>query len=277
MIIQQMCIIVYLVSTLLQNILSIESSESLADFGNNLSSLAKNGQSLHIISKGLVQLVQSFAYYEYYFMSMMHSLDLYKIVCHPLKYDDFKETRNIIKLISYGSVICFVSSGDHVVSVAIGLTLNKDTNDAIENKDLIRNMSLAVHIGNAVKIVLLKTYYSVSIPRMAVLTRKGLKQSENMSNRNDKQSAHHRLFLFTLIPLLLSFLFTIKEIIIVGKPFIETLDSGCSPHWLHRKDVTLVISTALFTFGSFTYFAGYIALFPKIREIFKNIFRCSRE
>ena len=198
---------------------------------------------------------------------MMNSVDLYMMICRPLKYDDFRETRNVVKMIAIGSGVCILINCEHVALILLDTLYSSNVaNVILERFHLTEKIILGIHIFSAVKIIITKGIYSIAVIKISLMTRNGLRQSAKMSNNNkNKENAHRRLFIFSLIPLFLSILFTANEVLFVVKSILRT-DNLCYPHWIFRHDVTFGISASFFTFGSLVYFGGYLILFPQIRQ-----------
>ena len=267
---QQVCIVSHLILTLLIELMPRKSLAFLSMFDYSKNTIPVLVEFHIFVSQKLMQMISYFAYYNFYFMSFMQNFDLYTMICNPMGYEIFKETKNVMKLITIGLVICLAASSDHLLFILIRMKypINKREN-LMRDNDAQINMSFAVGIFNAVKFAVMKICYTVAIVRMAIRTRKALQQSAELSNNKNKTNLNRRLFVLTLIPLLLSMLFTVHELFHVVKPFIiVNLDDGCSTHFLYRKDVFLGVYASSFTFGSFVYYASYLILFPKIRNSF---------
>ena len=102
--------------------------------------------------------------------------------------------------------------------------------------------------------------YTVAILKIAIETKAGLDESMNMNKNKRKQNVFKRLFYFTLIPIFLNFLFFGHEVLSLNFAVL-------GKKWDHTKNLIQPITTlAVFTLGSFTYFAGFISLFSDLRK-----------
>ena len=107
---QQISVLVYLSLSILRVYLDVKFRRSFDTFH---SFLTDEHLSIHILLPKTVEFFQMFAYCEYYFASMMFSLDVYMTVCHPLIYKEkFCKTKKIIKIMLTGALACFIFNID---------------------------------------------------------------------------------------------------------------------------------------------------------------------
>ena len=108
-----------------------------------------------------------------------------------------------------------------------------------------------------IKIVMLKIVYSAIIIRIAKLTKacldESIKMNENMNAR--RQNLYRRLFHFTLIPIVLNFIFFGHEILSVD--FMVLTKKANYIAFQIQPITTLTV----FTLGSLIYFIGFFSLF----------------
>ena len=276
---QQICIIVFLSIQLFQSLTfhSFSETDTNSDFtrvGKFLYSIAQKDHldlakdmSIGSIVKIIMEVVKNFAYYEYYFATMLHSVDLYVMICNPLNYDTFRETGNVMKIVAIGSAICFIANCERLAELFVHIIFPDIIADEIEQNYFFKqSLRQGIDIFNIVKYVLLKLIFSVAVAKMAVLTRTGLRQSAKMSNNKTKQSTHHRLFIFSLVPLFMSIFYTVSEVFLIIHPILKTENNECTKHWFYREGIQFSISATLFMIGSFLFNGCFFLLFPKVRK-----------
>ena len=223
-------------------------------------------------------------YHLYYALSLMHSIDIHVMVCEPMKYAEFCQIQALMKHLGLGFAISLGASADHLVNFLIKLIrLNGDlsnTRHLMITFDIIR----ALDVFTAIKMIIMKTVYSMIVIRLALKTKASLNESESMTanqaegeRRQQRKTLHRRLFHFSLIPLFLNFLFLVYEIFDIGRPFVklERQAMDCvAPHLFSQFWVQMVITAVVFTVGSFSYVIGCLVLFPKVREAIREVACC---
>ena len=142
----------------------------------------------------------------------MQSLDLYMMICHPLNYEKFKETKNVVKMLLIGSFICLAAACDNLIPIFVEIKYSFATLDEnVKSFSTQESIVFGVGIFSAVKMTSMKLVYTKAIIKMAIRSRNELRHSAEMSNSQNKIQLYRRLFLFTLIPVFLSLLFTVQE------------------------------------------------------------------
>ena len=200
--------------------------------------------------------LEDFAYYEYYFLSLLQSVDIYKMICDPINYSDFCTSLKVAKYNLVGLFCCFLSASDNFIKLVCDI-------DFLDSYQI--NLLLGIEIFNVIKLALLKMFYSISVMKLAYLTRAALNESVRTSNR--KISLYKRIFFFSLIPFFISILFTANEVFKLGEALAILLNFDCKSKMIFlREDVKMGIATSLPTIGSLIYIFGYIALFPDVRK-----------
>ena len=169
---------------------------------------------------------------------------------------------------------CFIANCDRLAELFVHIIFPNIIADEIEQNYFFKqSLRQGIDIFNIVKYVLLKLMFSVAVAKMAVLTRTGLRHSAKMSNNKTKQSTHHRLFIFSLVPLFMSIFYTVSEVFVIIHPILKTENNRCS--WFNREDIQFSISATLFTIGSFLFNGCFFLLFPKVRKTMTGFCGCS--
>ena len=198
------------------------------------------------------------------------------MVCEPLKYADFCQNRALVQHLSLGLAVSLVSSADHFLVFLFRLVrLNGGMSD-IQHMITTFDVNWAINVFTSIKMMVMKTAYSIVVIKLALKTKASLSDSETMAanqaegeRQRQRKALHRRLFHFSLIPLFLNFLFLVYEIFDIGLPFVQhekRVNDCVMPHLFDRFGVKLVITAVVFTVGSFSYVVGCLLLFPKVRE-----------
>ena len=126
-VIQQVCIVSNLLLVLLNEVLSTSDLDTetiqfpYTKFSQELGlDDLPNGKRVKFyafVGTQLMKMTRFFAYYGFYLMSFMQKLDLYMMICHPLNYEKFKETKNVMKMLLIGSFICLAAACDNLIPI----------------------------------------------------------------------------------------------------------------------------------------------------------------
>ena len=209
-------------------------------------------------------------------LSLLQSLDVYVMICWPLNYSAFCETKSFLKYLSFGSVSCLLLSLDDLLTLftKIQLYFFSDSNTISIYIDLITKDSVVyrANIFKVIKIPLVKFIFVSVIVKMANSVRKSLKQSEGMGNHH-AGNLSLRLYLYTLLPILFGLLLLPHEILSVVRDFGYSNKSI-----LFREDIIFVMAACTYTLASITYYMAYLILFRSVREALCGIiWICKKE
>ena len=218
-----------------------------------------------------LNLAKYFAYYNLYFMSLMQSVDVYKMICKPFDYNEFCRGK-LMKYISVGACMCLLASSDQIVSWYFGLAfMDLISNESLQAAVAEQKAYFGLSVFDFLKTILIKILYSWAAIRLAWLSRAGMKESSKMSKRQSTICV--RIFYYSLIPLFLSLLFSVHEVFLLLKPFIGRRSYLEINIYFPKDDVITGIQVSVITFGSLLYCIGYVILFPNV----KNVFSCNSE
>ena len=191
------------------------------DIADELANIYHNASSWRdTLSHEVFKACKDFMYFQYYFMCMMHSIDMHMMICHPLTYSEFTSIKSMAKYFLCGTGVCLVLVADSFVMIFIELYLLKHWAYST-NVYLLKKAMTGFATFKVIKMIALKTVYTIVILKMAMKTKAGLDESMNMNMNARKQSLHKRLFYFTLIPILLNFLFFAHEILDLDFVFFQ--------------------------------------------------------
>ena len=213
---------------------------------------------LNILLK-VATLFRYFANNMFYFLSLMQSLDIYVMVCKPMAYTDFVQKRNVMKNLFIGTVISFLLASEKIMDLLF--TLYYQYGGYHHDRFLLhKNMHFAIHLFILVAFIIAKIIYSLAVVRLAFFTRAGLLESSRMSKK--KGNLHKKLFLFTLIPMILCMLFTVHEVLTLANE-IKPINSV-----IFSEQVREGLSSFMLTVGSCAYYFIYLILFSQVRDVF---------
>ena len=129
--------------------------------------------------------------------------------------------------------------------------------------------------------IVFKLVYTSTVVRMSWFTKKTLNSSlqmraDNMMENEKKKKIYTRLFIFSLLPALLSILFFVHEfpsIYLFLKAYhvdLNELRNLCDDEgvWYTRVDVFHGVQLASLTIGLGLYIVGYIVLYKSVRRSF---------
>ena len=199
-------------------------------------------------------------------MSFLHSFDFQVMVCHPLEYAEFRLAENLVVIVAKGMFVCLILATDQLVSLFV--LLIPVTEDVLDSLQTILDILYYIEIFAVVKMFVLKAIYSVTIFKIAYMTKAGLENSCQVSGINDKkrQAMLKSIYYFSLIPFFLNILFVVHEALSINTNLIQGPGEGVLSDRMRQPDVQLTLTLVVFTIGSFSYYIGYWVLFPKLRN-----------
>ena len=202
-VLQQFFILAYLVLELGQIVLKLKPDETDMFVKQKLYWL-----------KGILELLQNYCYYEYYFLALMQSIDIYQMVCKPMGYADFLQKTNMARYMLIGSAGCLsLASAVFIPNLIVELTYPKTDIEFPTYFYQYNRTRLWIRSCNLCIFMIVKIIYSTKIVMIASLTKTGLDESANRVSLSEKKTLYQHLFYFTLIPLFLNFLFFASELL----------------------------------------------------------------
>ena len=263
---QQACVVLYLAVFMADCVLDNENNldEFLRNSGFYTENKSITGASYTLVYMKALDFLTDFFYSAHYCFSILHSVDLYVMICQPLKYEEFRSFKNIAKHLFICLALSTFASVDQAILLVTSIVVSIVSQ--YHSFTLFNDIIYGVDVFKIVKVIVLKVFYSVVAIRLALLTRKGILQSAKMSNNQNKK-LHHRLFFYSLTPLLINILNFIPEL----------LDSLYPMFWnpcFGKTDLTLFnaflcLKVTIFSLGSYIYFLTFLLLFPKVRDAYR--------
>ena len=269
---QQLCVILYLsIVVLNQNLSTYIASLASLSTGNITYSIL-TARDIQNFGKSLSTFFLDFFRWEYYFLSLLQSLDVYVLICKPFRYNDFANNFKVLKMVSLGALACFIFSIDHIIVLLVNaFYLAENEREILTKDDILRWLSYAdigKHVG-------LKVAYSVAVIKMALSIRKCLSDSSKLTDKSKSLNLHQRLFRFTLIPLSLNFLYATHEGLDIYNIICKYSDyvrkyKTFQPGMFIKPDIIACLTATNIFMGTLIYVIGYFSLFSELRKI------CSR-
>ena len=142
------------------------------------------------------------------------------MICSPFQYGEYRHWRRFASRLLIGSLLCMIASSHQLFDliVSIVFTLGRPN-------PRYYHFKLGLDIVNCVKVIVTHGLCSVMIIRISLSTRRGLAESDGFSGRNNtcKRNLQHRMFLFSLVPLVNLFLCLWPTVIIAVRPLIRDI------------------------------------------------------
>ena len=270
-ILQQICIIGFLLTQLLNHIIMNEADYLYAFRAVGIHADDREPITLAEIfwRRLLASLFQSFFRYTQYFLSFMQSWDIYKMIHDPLSYASFCAKINVFKYLAIGLGICIVLVLEFLIEIiAVHVIITDPKEFILDGPQMVQFLSFTNVLDkySLVKFIIIKVVYSGVIIVIATKTKAALQQSADFNSDAKKERLYKRLFIFTLIPLAINFWYLFPECLNVIWPLNEIIYDTHSRDFFARKDIRTYVSATIATFASFSYFVAFPLLFPKVKE-----------
>ena len=263
---QKICIVSYLLFLILKNVFA---NGSVIEYWND-EFIHGHGSYLDFFThKHIFEFFQSFFYHEFYFMSLLQSFDIFKMVCFPLQYHEFCEAGVQLQYFVCGTMACLFFASESLMHITIAVIFLSDQKKLISDQSsyyLYNKIFKGIKIFDLTKTIAFKLIYAAAVVRLSLKTKEALHQSSQMAASEAKASLHRRLFYFSLIPLFINVLFTFPEVLWLLDPIDQHVVDCEGQSILLRDDVRVCIAAATVTVGSFFYVVGFTLLFPKVRN-----------
>ena len=217
----------------------------------------------------LFTFASSFFYYEFYLLSLLLTMDVYVMVCHPFKYGEFRSVANVTKCLIIGSAVCLLLAISDLIASIFALAYYLREFSYLSANE---NAFLGIAIAKATKIALAKIAYMVCISRMGYRVVISLTESQRMEGRagNSKSKMYKKLIGFCFLPQVISTLFLVPEIFVLGRGISFKMDRRCTKSNIFHEDVLVSgLQFSIFTFGTFMYHLAFLGLFPAVRRAFR--------
>ena len=270
---QQLSAVVYLSLALLQHYIDIGSASAIDSRvyykTDAFERLTRYSPFLRDALENFYAFVFSFFYFEFYLSSMMLTMDIYVMVCHPFRHERFRSITNVLKWLLIGSGVCmFLAISDLSAGVFSLVHYLRQTPYSLD----YQNVSLGLNITKTAVIATAKLAYAVAISRMGYHVFTSLNESSQMSGerRDSKSRMYRRLVCYCLLPQILNILFLVPEVFRLGRAIshYDNKDPCNESNVFRRKHLVLGINFGVFTFSSLSYHLAYLALFPSVRRAF---------
>ena len=260
MVLQQICIILYLSVMIIYMIFVLDPKAKVLDFAKFTFPHSED----NVFSFGICYLLdfwKYFFYFQYYLFCLMQTIDLHCMICHPFGYETFSKTSNLVRLGLVGSAVSLLLSFESLILMFFVSYSNKLPLSVVAK---FSRHIVKIHIFTALKFGVAKLIYTLFAGKLAWEIKGKLAEISGLSMNQERNNMHQALYRFNLIPLLVNILLLSHDIPMFIFLFIN---GDCSQRSL--EPIFIIVSAVTFTFTSFSYSIGYIPLFPKIRSAFK--------
>ena len=267
-ILQQLCITLYLIFLVAAQT-SINGKDSMHIWGKTMprGSLL----SFDFWIESFLYLGRWILYCEFYFLSLMQSVDVYVMICHSFEYEKFTKTSNIVKITFTGASLCCLGCVDDLVRTIVEYLYVRDIFDH-DYDYFSRRMRRGIWYFSIVKICAIKVAYAVIITKIGCAVKKKLAASNELVRNDERVSLYRSLTKFVYIPLITDIILLAHDIPYLTSTYLLTFDVCDSIHFSLDKGFWQNISAIGFTIASFSHVLGYVFLFPKLA----NALACSK-
>ena len=268
-ILQQVCLVTYPTLFIIVQVgLSSESLITNDSTRNQLfgqEDIEDNDLILNLLKESIVRFFMDLFHFEYYFLSLMQSMDIYVMVCKPLEYHTFCTKANLCKHLSIGFMMGALLAGDNMLLFTIHLVFSKKF---MQNYgEFLFKLPFGFDVYNVVKVILPKIIFSLMTSRMAFMTRERLIESAEFSQNQKVVVLQKRLFIFSLLPLFLNILNLGPETLDVMYDMVWNQCNGDSDSLIFQ--IRICLNVLVFALNNFVYLMGYFVLFPNVRGAFQ--------
>ena len=263
-ILQQFCIFLHQIFVGLPSLIPKQYDHfmSLMEFGLQdeiLESYLSILSSKPLLADTLLRILESLCQYEYYLLSMMQSMDVFKMVTDPFRYKEYSSTKNVLGYLLKGTVGCFFLTLDSIAILFVKpLALQETFKTGVQG--IYGKIMYGISIVKFVKSILFKMIYSIIIVNIAIMTKNSLENDTSLSPDDKRKTLRKRLFYFMLIPLFVHVLYLSHEI-------VDWLCHDLETEVMEFEELSLLKLVTL-SIGSLAYVLGYIVIFPKARKAF---------
>ena len=190
LVLQQFCIILYLCFHLVQLFLS-DPSNFLANILSAFNVKAKEyfdaSSTYYQVSmmEELCKFMRVWAYFAYYWLSMLHSYDVNIMVCQPFNYHTFSKPKKVWGRILVGFFCCILASSEELLIMIIKHHFLNDELAKLERMEDLRKKDEILYwtqVFRIVKLILVKSAYGVTNLRICKNIKQCLDDSDNMTN-----------------------------------------------------------------------------------------------
>ena len=252
---QQICVLVY------------ASSIGVCQFTVNSTTIAKMVYENVYSSSIIITFLQSFIYHNFYFLSLMHSIDIYIMVCRSFQYKKFRSTNFGLKMLAMGACFCLLAIADELVAL-IRVVMLITIYGIYEDIESAVKFLKASNIFHLVKLCVFKVSYAIAVGRLAQLVRKQPVHSMALAANIDRKSRYTSLVAFVCVPLLMNVVFVGYDVTIFWRFFSLYVGEMIYGGESFGSDASDALSVRIFVFtaNSFIQTISFFVLFPKIRE-----------
>ena len=279
LILQQLCVITFLVMSLISLNLYGKVKENIA-----FEDVVDYVEGISMIHEFLKEVCHFFKMYTYYFfctVEMIHVANIKKMICEPFEYARYVKMKNEVKPMLAAGLLSLHLGMDQLTKVYFHESQLLSHNNEDKFLDEVRrfksnypgmNQKFAtIEYVNIGKLAIFKLVSCILFMRFALLIHRSWMESRQLVANSLAGSKTKSLFILSLIPigncclflmhdapLVVLNLFSAKALSFDSKGQIDNCEFG--------EFISMVLSSVGFTLGLLSYFICYLISFPKFRR-----------
>ena len=263
---QHICIICYLLCLLVETLSSGSTFSFYKVFGEQ-NFTSKIFTSRMFAFGYLLRFISQIFYINYYYISILNAYDIYVMTCQPFDYAMCAKKTKLAKRLTFGFFVSIFANSNSLFDICYQLySFQNKSRQLINIFSAEKQFILGSNLFNLLNVVLIKATSAIGNLRIYVLIKRSLKESMQMSSKQNQEKLHQNVCQFILVPFFLNLLFLGHDIPTHQHTLLPMVER-CSKT---KRDIVLKgVSTSIdiFTLGSLTNYICYIIFFPKIRQL----------
>ena len=215
--------------------------------------------------KNALSLGRWILYFGLYYLSLMHSVDVYVMICRAFDYESFRKRRNIMRMLIVGGVFCVLMCIEDPVRMSYEYRFLSF--DIDHDLYFYEKLMHGIWCFSIAKLCLLKTVYAVIVAKIGSAIKLELDSSLEIMSNAKRASIYQSLKSFVYIPSLINVILLSHDIPYFASSYFY-LRGYCEPanYFYQDKGTLHNISAFGFALASFSHVLGYLFLFPKFRN-----------
>ena len=291
-ILQQICVTLYLILLVISQF-SLHSEAKDAFFDVLAPFMTPDKAALTRYLTTALNFGRKILYVEYYFLSLLQSVDVHIMICHSFKYEGFSSPGKVLRVVVVGTLVCLALCGDALAEVFFEVYYQTTVKMSTFQLHHLWRLERGSRAFMLAKVCLIKIVHAIAVFKIGRSVAKKLQGSLDLTKREERSKVYQSLGNFVYIPFLVNLILVGHDVPQFVLIFVQTGRFGCKKgefqtgdgllnkcqdsqvanKWYDDEGLLLNISGGFFTLASFSHILGYILLFPKLRKAFS----CKRQ